>query len=889
MTALEQNSTPKLLDAGPEAIVLIDEAGVVVVANAAACALLRRVESEICGLGFPGLLRSGAHDAPMSEPPGAAGQCVVETTLVRGDGTTFLAQLFGSTSGNNGWGALTPIILRDLSAQRADQAELEEYREGFGDLLKERAAEMREAAARVRLEAEERRHAEAELRASEERFRMLVERSSDLILVIDEQARVTYCSPSVQRLTGYSQDEATGMIADELIDSEDLAEFAALRSRLATGRLGPDTGTLRIHTKGGSLRWFEWSASPHLAHGAVQGVVVNARDATERVLTELAMRRTEERYRILAEASPDMIYVVGADSRVQYANGLAALRFGVPAEKLIGEPLEEMFTGSSAARIASAVKAVLASGEPYEADSRVAYPGGERWISTRLVALSEDGRVTSVLGVSHDITERILARAALVESEDRYRSLFEDSPVAMWEEDHSAVKAYLEELVAGGADDVAGYLREHPDEYRHCVALTRTLDVNRAAVTLFAAASREDLLARKDELYPPDSVGGRSAFWAAMLDGGRSASYEESNLTLDGRELQVLETCTIAPGHEATCDRVYVADIDVSERRRAEELLRRYRLLFAEARDIMLFIRAADGRIIEANAAAEAAYGYPREELLRLEIAELRADKRSVAAERIREAAEAGVLFETVHLRRDGSAFPVEVSSRGIATLGGETLLLSVIRDITHRRQTEGELARTTARLLATLDGAVAALGAMAELRDPYTAGHQRRVADLSCAIATELGWGAERVAALHTGALLHDLGKIVVPAEILAKPGRLSEAELSLIRQHAAAGAEILADIDFEGDVAAMALQHHERLDGSGYPAGLKGGEILPEARILAVADVVEAMVSHRPYRPALPLEAALAEIAQGSGSRYDAEVGAACMRLLREQRFVL
>jgi PAS domain S-box-containing protein/putative nucleotidyltransferase with HDIG domain len=584
-----------------------------------------------------------------------------------------------------------------------------------------------------------------------------------------------------------------------------------------------------------------------------------------------------------------MIYVVGADSRVQYANGLAALRFGVPAEKLIGEPLEEMFTGSSAARIASAVKAVLASGEPYEADSRVAYPGGERWISTRLVALSEDGRVTSVLGVSHDITERILARAALVESEDRYRSLFEDSPVAMWEEDHSAVKAYLEELVAGGADDVAGYLREHPDEYRHCVALTRTLDVNRAAVTLFAAASREDLLARKDELYPPDSVGGRSAFWAAMLDGGRSASYEESNLTLDGRELQVLETCTIAPGHEATCDRVYVADIDVSESRRAEELLRRYRLLFAEARDIMLFIRAADGRIIEANAAAEAAYGYPREELLRLEIAELRADKRSVAAERIREAAEAGVLFETVHLRRDGSAFPVEVSSRGIATLGGETLLLSVIRDITHRRQTEGELARTTARLLATLDGAVAALGAMAELRDPYTAGHQRRVADLSCAIATELGWGAERVAALHTGALLHDLGKIVVPAEILAKPGRLSEAELSLIRQHAAAGAEILADIDFEGDVAAMALQHHERLDGSGYPAGLKGDEILPEARILAVADVVEAMVSHRPYRPALPLEAALAEIAQGSGSRYDAEVGAACMRLLREQRFVL
>jgi PAS domain S-box-containing protein/putative nucleotidyltransferase with HDIG domain len=328
----------------------------------------------------------------------------------------------------------------------------------------------------------------------------------------------------------------------------------------------------------------------------------------------------------------------------------------------------------------------------------------------------------------------------------------------------------------------------------------------------------------------------------------------------------------------------------VGERRRAEELLRRYRLLFAEARDIMLFVRAADGRIVEANAAAEAAYGYSREQLLSLDLFALRpADQRFVVGEQMKDAAAVGILFETVHVRKDGSRFPVEVSSRGIATLDGETLLLSVIRDISYRKQTEGALAQTTARLLATLDAAVAALGAMAELRDPYTAGHQRRVAELSCAIAGELGWGAERIAALRTGALLHDLGKIVVPAEILAKPGKLSEAEFSLIRQHAAAGAEILADIDFEGDVAGMALQHHERLDGSGYPAGLKDGEILPEARILAVADVVEAMVSHRPYRPALPLETALAEIEQGSGLRYDEEVSAACVCLLRDQRFAL
>ena len=172
-------------------------------------------------------------------------------------------------------------------------------------------------------------------------------------------------------------------------------------------------------------------------------------------------------------------------------------------------------------------------------------------------------------------------------------------------------------------------------------------------------------------------------------------------------------------------------------------------------------------------------------------------------------------------------------------------------------------------------------------MRDPYTAGHQRRVAELACAIAAELGWADQKIESIRTAALLHDIGKIAVPVEILSKPGRLNETEMCLIRQHAAAGADIVAGIDFAGDVSEMIRQHHERLDGSGYPAGLKGDDILPEARIIAVADVVEAMLSHRPYRPALPPEAALAEIEDGSGTRYDAGVCAACLRLFREQDF--
>ncbi len=654
------------------------------------------------------------------------------------------------------------VAPRTGSCDDLDDLEPGGYRRRYEELLRERAAEMREAASRVRREADERRQAEAEALASEERFRILVEHSSDLVLIVDAQATIAYCSPSVERLLGYRQDEVTGRPVAELVRGEALAPIVALCASGGAG--GPDRGTVCATAKDGSPRWLEWTASSHLDDAAIRGFVVNVRD----------------------------------------------------------------------------------------------------------------------------VTDRRGAQEALAESERRYRSLFEDSPVALWEEDHSAAKAYLEELVASGVDDIEGYLREHPAEYARCVSLARTLDVNNAAVALFEAASRQELIDRQDDVYPPEHAGGLASFWAAALVGRRTTRYEESNQTLAGHAVRVVETCIVAPGHEDTFDRVYIADVDVSERRLSEDLLQRYRLLFAEARDVMWFVRASDGRIVEANAAAEAAYGYTRDELLRLHISALRADGASpLLAEQIETAAAGGALFAAEHRRKDGSLFPVEVSARGIATLDGETLLLSVICDVTARKQTEGELARATARLEGTLEGAVAALGTTAELRDPYTAGHQRRVTELACAIATELGWDTRQIASLRTAALLHDLGKIVVPAEILSKPGKLTDTEFLLIRQHAAARAEILADIDFGDDVAAIVRQHHERLDGSGYPSGLRDGEIVPAARVLAVADVVEAMVSHRPYRAGRPLEVALAEIEEGSGRRYDPEACAACTRLVREHQF--
>jgi len=173
------------------------------------------------------------------------------------------------------------------------------------------------------------------------------------------------------------------------------------------------------------------------------------------------------------------------------------------------------------------------------------------------------------------------------------------------------------------------------------------------------------------------------------------------------------------------------------------------------------------------------------------------------------------------------------------------------------------------------------------EARDPYTAGHQRRVTSLACAIAQELGLPSEKVEAVRMAAMIHDIGKMYVPAEFLNKPGRLTSAELNIIKIHPQVGFDVLKSIDFEFPVSDIVYQHHERWNGLGYPQGLKGDDILPEARIIAVADVVEAMNSHRPYRAALGLDLALAEITKNRDLLYDPEVVDGCRAVFQEKNF--
>jgi len=194
------------------------------------------------------------------------------------------------------------------------------------------------------------------------------------------------------------------------------------------------------------------------------------------------------------------------------------------------------------------------------------------------------------------------------------------------------------------------------------------------------------------------------------------------------------------------------------------------------------------------------------------------------------------------------------------------------------------ELEQSYKKLQKIMEEVINAMALMTEMRDPYTAGHQRRVAELACAIAEEMGFSKERINWVRITGIIHDIGKISIPIAILSKPGQISEIEFNMIKTHPQVGYEIIKNIDFPAQVAQTILQHHERMDGSGYPNGLKGKEIILEARILGVADVVEAMSSHRPYRPALGIDKALQEISENRGILYDPEVVDACLKVFQK-----
>jgi PAS domain S-box-containing protein/putative nucleotidyltransferase with HDIG domain len=239
-------------------------------------------------------------------------------------------------------------------------------------------------------------------------------------------------------------------------------------------------------------------------------------------------------------------------------------------------------------------------------------------------------------------------------------------------------------------------------------------------------------------------------------------------------------------------------------------------------------------------------------------------------------------------IRKDGSLVPVEVKYTFLHDAQGRPVeVLAIARDISERKQAQEEAKQSIERLVRAMEHAIQAMTIVVEMRDPHTAGHQQRATQLACAIAKQMGLSKEQISGLRLAGLIHDIGKVRVPAEILMNPDGLSEPEFMMIKAHPVLGYEILRTIDFPWPVAQIVLQHHERMDGSGYPSGLSGEDIIIEARILAVADVVDAMASHRPYRAALGIDKALEEISQNKGVLYDSRAVDACLTLFRDKKF--
>ncbi len=325
--------------------------------------------------------------------------------------------------------------------------------------------------------------------------------------------------------------------------------------------------------------------------------------------------------------------------------------------------------------------------------------------------------------------------------------------------------------------------------------------------------------------------------------------------------------------------------------RRIEESERLFRGLIDTAPDTVL-LTDLGGRVIYASDNAVNLFGYAMlEEVIGKSIFEFVQASCSEKASKDLEEASSGKTVknrEYVIHRGDGEIITGEVNLSAISgASGGPKALMYVVRDITDKKEAEAQIRTGYMTMQKIVDGIITAMEKLVEKKDMYTVGHQRRTAELARAIAVEMGIPADQANGIYISGLIHDIGKIFISTTILNKPGSLNEEEYAVIKQHPQSGYDVLKSIEFPWPIADIILQHHERLNGTGYPYGLKENEIFLESRILSVADVVEAITFERPYRKACGIDEALAEIISKRGSFFDPEITDICVKLFRENKF--
>ncbi len=612
-----------------------------------------------------------------------------------------------------------------------------------------------------------------------------------------------------------------------------------------------------------SRRYFEVSHSPIInPAGDVDGVLVMAQDITQRKEVEEVLRESERRFKSIVEHITDIFFILNSNHEMVYVSPQVELVLGYTTAEV--RKNWRNYLTDNPVNLAGHEKTQLAitTGEkqgPY-LQEYMHRDGTRRLAEINESPLKNDrGEVIGIVGAARDMTERRKAEEALKKSEEKFRLLTEESKVGIYII-QDAKMAYVNQSFAKtfgySPNEITGKLIPediiHPDDIQ--VAMRRLLE----------------RLEGKTE----SSVN----VYKAIKKDGSPIYIEAYGIVIDYQ------------GRPAMMGTL----IDITERKRTEEALKKseekFRLL-TEKSVVGIYI-IQDAKMAYVNPSFAKTFGYLPEEIIgKLSPKDLiHADDIQAVMRRLQERLEGQTESSNIvyrALRKGGSLIYIEVYGM-LFEYQGRPAVMGTLLDVTERRLSEERLAKSYESLKKTLNDAINTMVKIVEMRDPYTAGHQQKVADLATAIAREMKLEDARIDQLRMAAVIHDIGKMFIPSDILSKPGKLSDMEFSLVKTHSQYGYDIVKGMDFPCSVAEAVLQHHERLDGSGYPNRLKADDTLLEAKILAVADVVEAMSSHRPFRSALGVEKALEEISKNKGKLYDPYVVDACLDLFNSGKFV-
>jgi PAS domain S-box-containing protein len=484
------------------------------------------------------------------------------------------------------------------------------------------------------------------------------------------------------------------------------------------------------------------------------------------------------------------------------------------------------------------------------------------WISVSVnPVFDETGNMMGAVHVFKDITFRKEAEYTLKVSETQYRRLFETAMDGI----------LILDAGTGQIDDVNPFLID---------MLGYTYEEFRGK-KLWEVGTFKDVEASK-------------IMFTELQNTGHVRYEDLPLLTKDGREIAVEFVSNV---YIVDSRKVIQCNIrNISDRKLAEEKQKisddKYRSIFENAVE-GIFQTTPEGKLLTGNPAMARMFGFTSPEDMISGIDDIGKQLYMDPEDRVRykkTLEEQGIVqnYERQHYRKDGSKFWVSVNARAVRDSTGKMLYYEgSVEDITTRKTADEVLKENAEKLRKSLSGTIRAISMIVETRDPYTAGHQRKVSDLARVIAQDMGLPKDTVDNIRMAGIIHDIGKISVPAEILSKPGKLTHIEMELIKTHSKSGYNILKDVELPYPIAEIVLQHHERLDGSGYPQGLKNGQILLESQIISIADVVEAIASHRPYRPARGIGPALEEIEKNKGILYGDKVVEVCLRLFREKEF--